>query len=74
MIIVYNGTLGDLYNSAIWMCVLFANRVVLGASMPLDAYVCVLVSCKSLRMLIITPPLLLCIQKAVMELAIFTKQ
>ena len=36
-----NGMLGDLYNSAIWICILFANNVVLTASMPLDAYLCV---------------------------------
>ena len=55
---VCNGMLGDLYNSAIWICILFANNVVLTASMPLDAYLCVLAGCICLGMLIIMPPLL----------------
>ena len=37
-----SGTLGDLYNSAIQIWVLSANSsIVLTASMPLDAYLCV---------------------------------
>ena len=44
MVNVCNGTLGDLYNSAIWIGLLFANSIViLIASMPLDAYLRVLV-------------------------------
>ena len=40
---VCNGMVGDLYKSAIWICVLLANsKVVLTASIPLDAYLCVL--------------------------------
>ena len=56
---VCSGVLGDLYNSAIWIGVLFGNnRVVVTASMPLDAYLCVQVGCMSSGRLIITPPLL----------------
>ena len=56
---VCSGVLGDLYNSAIWILVLFGNnRVVVTALMPLDAYVRVHVGCMSSGTLIITPPLL----------------
>ena len=54
-----SGALGDLYNSAIWIGVLFGSkRVVLTASMPMDAYLHVQVGCMLSGTLIITPPLL----------------
>ena len=53
------GTLGDLYNNAIWIWLALGNkRVVQTASMPLDVKVRVPEGCISWGTLIMTPPLL----------------